>query len=155
MRVLALAVDDLLKAIDYNSDARSRRCSPNLVRFDSVRGILDFVTRSSGSKDAWYQRVSIPDWGILDDEARAIKNWQQLLGAYPEVKEMDIKVVCGCPSFAFNYAYITDQLDSGDVSLQRYKNAPRPEGRPPNIRNINLEGSICKHLISVLRRYFG
>lgn len=154
MRLLALTVDDLMRSIDYNSDTRSRRCTPNLIRFDAARGILDFVTRSSGSKNAWYQRVAVQDWNILDEEARKIINWQQLTSAYPEVKEMDVRVACSCPAFSFNYAYITDQLDSGDVTLQRYKNAPRPEGRPPNIRNINLEGSLCKHLIAVLRRFW-
>jgi hypothetical protein len=155
MEKLALAVDDLLRAIDYNSDARSRRCTANLTRFDSVRGVLDFVTRSSGSKTSWVQRVSIPDWELLDEETFLIKNWQQLVSAYPEVKEMDIKVACSCPSFAFNGpSYIVDELDAGDVTLPRYQNAPRPEGTPPNVRDKNLEHTLCKHLIAVLRRFW-
>lgn len=155
MEKLALAVDDLLRAIDYNSDARSRRCTANLTRFDSVRGVLDFVTRSSGSKTSWVQRVSIPDWELLDEEAFLIKNWQQLVGAYPEVKEMDIKVACSCPAFLYwGSAYTVDQLDSGELTLPRYDNGARPEGTPPNLRDKFLEHTLCKHLIAVLRRFW-
>jgi hypothetical protein len=156
MRLLALTVDDLLRGVDYASDSRSHTCTANLIHFYADRGVLDFVTRCSGSAHAWYQRVTIPDWAILlDEEAQKLTVWQQLVGAYPEVTEMDVKVVCNCPAFAFQGpSYIVDQMGAGDTTIPRYLNAPAPEGRPPSQRDPNLEHTLCKHLISVLRGFW-
>ena len=65
MRFLAFDAEEILGEVDTGSSDRSRRCSPNLVKFDENRGTLDFVTRCTTSRNAWSQRVAIEDWDIV------------------------------------------------------------------------------------------
>jgi len=161
-RLISMTSDDLLKAVDHDSDYRSGNCSPNIYRFDPKTGVIDFVTRCSGSKNSWYQRVRFDDWQVLlPQEAfeKAFSNnasgWQQMLQEFPEINELDVKVGCGCPYYLYyGSGYILDQLGAGEPSLPRYKNQPHPENRFPAIRDPGLEHTLCKHLIAVLRRYF-
>lgn len=77
--------------------------------------------------------------------AQEILTWEQVKEQVPEVMESDIRLHCGCPSHQFNGPhYILDQLDS----------AITPENRYPNIRDPDLQHTLCKHLIAVLRRFF-
>jgi hypothetical protein len=96
------------------------------------------------------------DYGtLLPEEAQEIRDWNQLKSAYPDVLDLDIKVSCDCPAFVYwGSAYIVDQLDSGDTSLLRYEHNPAPEHRPPNVRDPGLDKTLCKHLASVLQRFF-
>lgn len=55
----------------------------------------------------------------------------------------DVKVRCSCEDFTYKgFAYMGTQLD---YSLQS-------EPRFPSIRNPSLDGTVCKHCLSVLRK---
>ena len=152
--LVALTAEDLAKAVDSGTASRSRGCSPNLTRFNSEKGVLDFITRCSRSSNSWNQRIVFSDWNVLPEEAFEIKDWNQMKNEYSEVLDMDVKVGCGCPAFVFQGpAYIVDQMNSGEPSLPRYKNSPIPEGRAPNVRDPSLDHTLCKHLTSVINRF--
>lgn len=53
-----------------------------------------------------------------------------------------LRVHCGCPSFSFwGFQYIATQLDAAII----------PETRYPKVRNPQLKGIVCKHLIKTLK----
>jgi hypothetical protein len=55
--------------------------------------------------------------------------------------ESEIKINCECSDYLFGgYKYIGTQLDY----------AIRPENRPPDIRNPDQDGTMCKHLFFLL-----
>lgn len=77
--------------------------------------------------------------------AQEILTWEEVKSKYPEVLLSDIKVNCSCPAYQYwGSHYILDQLDS----------AVTPETRYPEIRDSQLEHTLCKHLIAVLRGFF-
>jgi hypothetical protein len=65
----------------------------------------------------------------------------------PEVARLllwggNLRLHCGCPSFSFwGFEYICTQLDAAII----------PEVRYPHIRNPELKGICCKHLIRTLK----
>lgn len=117
--------------------------------------IVDFLTHCQTSNHTWQQRVALDDINLVPAEAlSSIQNFTDL-SKYPEVLNGNIRVGCNCPSFVFwGNAYEVDSVDSGDGSLRRYKDHPHPETRAP-ARNVQLPGYLCKHLISVLSKFFG
>lgn len=55
----------------------------------------------------------------------------------------DIKIQCSCEDFLYKgFAYMGTQLDYSLMDEPRF----------PQVRNPNLEGSVCKHGISVLSK---
>ena len=160
----ALAAQDLLQAVDYATEKRSYSCGTNIYRWDAATGILDFVTRSADSSNAWTQRIKIPDVGLLidfdDDTDLAAYSggegqWNSFVAEYPDIKLADIKVGCSCPAFQYwGSAYQVDNLDSGEQTMPRYDGAGYPENRFPSVRDPGLEKTICKHLAAVLRKFF-
>jgi hypothetical protein len=134
-----------------------------MYKFYPEQGVLDFVSRCSGSSNSWYQRITFPDWKLLvvgeEEEppnySPDLSGWQQIQQDHPDILGMDVKVGCGCPAFLYwGSAYIVDQLDSGDGTIPRYKDAPAPESRFPAVRDPGLEKTLCKHLAAVLRSFF-
>lgn len=51
-----------------------------------------------------------------------------------------LRVWCSCPDFKYRFKFLSKQMGFGIFD----------ERRPAKIRNPNLEGSVCKHLIFVL-----
>jgi len=119
-----------------------------------LRCVVDFSTHCSASKNTWQQRAVLDDVGsISKNELGGINNFEDL-AKFPEVLNGNIHVGCNCPSFVFwGNAYEIDSVDSGEGTLTRYKNNPHPETRAPT-KNVQLPGFLCKHLISVLAKYF-
>lgn len=160
----ALNAQDLINAVDYATDKRSYTCGVNIVRWTAPTGTLELIARSAGSKNAWTQRIQIPNIELLvdfDDDTDLEEYsgdeaaWFRFVEAYPDVVLADIKVGCSCPAFQYwGSAYIVDNLDSGEKSLQRYDEAGFPEGRFPSVRDIDLERTLCKHLTADLRKFF-
>lgn len=163
---LALSATDILADADSGSASRASECTPQLYRFDINTGTLDFVTRCARSANAWEQRIQLIDLNyILDEDEKLeeepveegyegsevgvdtpkIVTFEQLIEAHPEVLESDILIHCNCPAYLYKgYKYLMTQLDT----------ALEPEERYPDQKNPDLEGTVCKHLIAVLRRYF-
>lgn len=182
---LALTVEDLLKAIDYDTERRAQSTSASLSRFDPKTGTLTFTARSAGSRHTWQQTVVLTDWNFIiesfydeysqgnvepeiefepeeDEEGKPLVQpaqpvqiaqppnvesmpWDQVRKEIPEVELSDVKVHCNCPAFQYwGSHYTLDQLDS----------AITPENRFPSVRDPNMERTLCKHLISVFKRFF-
>lgn len=79
--------------------------------------------------DEWMEQVH--DQSVNANEAARLLLWGG-----------NVRVHCGCPSFSFwGFNYITTQLDAAIV----------PETRYPHIRNPDLKGITCKHLIRTLK----
>ncbi len=79
------------------------------------------------------------------EEPVAIYTFDQLKADYPDIVHGNVYAGCNCPAFAYFYAYIISQLDANLRSSY--------EGRFPIIRNPQLLGTVCKHLVSVFRTF--
>jgi hypothetical protein len=144
---LALTLTDIQRSIDPETSNKGVFCTPNLTKWDVNTGTLDFVTRCSGSVNAWNQRVRFEDWGsFLTEEILEQKySWDQIIQEYPEILSFDARIHCDCPAYLYwGYAYINTQLDTQLVNEDRF----------PGVRNPGLDGIICKHISSILSRYF-
>jgi hypothetical protein len=145
IKLVALNVHDILADVD-TSGTRAGTCTPNIVRYDKDSATLFTVTRCATSRNAWEQIIQFIDFNFLvpEDERLLVETFDDLKSNHSEVVDSgNILTFCNCPAFQFFYSYISDQLD---ISLQ-------PENRFPSIRNPNLQGTVCKHLISVFRRF--
>lgn len=91
--------------------------------------------------------------GIIYDCAIRFKDWDYVVDdtEYKPIErarllmfEGDLELNCTCPSFLYwGYRYILTQLDASIV----------PEDRPPNVRNPQLRGVVCKHLNRVIKAF--
>lgn len=79
--------------------------------------------------DEWEEQLS--DTSITAPEAARLLLWGG-----------NIRMHCGCPAFSYwGFNYICTQLDAAIV----------PETRFPKVRNPQLKGICCKHLIRTLK----
>jgi hypothetical protein len=77
----------------------------------------------------WFDQVN--DTSLTAPEAARLLLWSG-----------DVKLHCHCPSFTFwGFNYILDQMDASIYHEDRF----------PHIRNPNLKGIACKHLIRTLK----
>lgn len=88
--------------------------------------------------DYWEQKIKLLDF---DD---AIEISQDMDIDDKDVVNLmvfgDLEVKCDCPAFLYwGYKYIAWELDYGIEQ----------ENRPPDIRNPNRDGTVCKHLYNV------
>lgn len=153
--IKAMNARDILSDVDAGSSDRAGSCSANIVSMDTESGTLDCVSRCSGSRNMWRQRIQIYDWNyVIPEEEREMLDrgvsWEQLISDYPELKNSELKLHCDCPSFIYSFHYLSDQLDYA------LEHQPNPPGsiNPDNPRNPDLIGTVCKHLVNVLRTFF-
>lgn len=109
----------------------------------SSRGIIHFRTNSATTPGLyWRQRLELLDL----HEAFQLQSRDRRMTNVDVVNlavSGDIKFHCNCPAFKYyGFQYIATELDSAIV----------PELRPPTLRNPNLEGTVCKHLYSILQK---
>tara|TARA_B100000745_G_C20145123_1_gene392655 strand:- start:465 stop:1160 length:696 start_codon:yes stop_codon:yes gene_type:complete len=122
------------------------------VRADALEGVvgpsvedesLIFRVKSSKHKDnrlVYSNIVKLHDWPLFIED----NNYTSLEKARALMLQGNISVHCTCPSFLFwGYQYLLTQIDAAMV----------PEKRPPNIRNPQQRGIICKHLNRTFRSY--
>ena len=176
------ANDIVLGADDLRID-NGRSCTAQYYRFDPTTAVIDFVTSCAGSKNSWEQRVQIMDYNYIvdtDEEeveeevfeepiedlgyeeqqlgspnmvtpqqvAEApkpeINSFEDLKNNYPEIVNSDLRVYCNCPDFIYRYNFIINQLDF-HLEVQN---------TPPDKTNKDQIGTVCKHLVAVLSKYF-
>jgi hypothetical protein len=129
---------DLMRAFD-----------PNWLPHKDYSPLIPFV-RASGHKgntmrffvpnkyNGWNTYIRFEEWHeqVNDRDLTAPEAARLLLwGA-------NLRVHCGCPAYLFwGYNYILTQKDAAIV----------PETRFPTIRNPNLRGIACKHLVRTLK----
>ena len=147
MKLIALNVGDVLRDADPLSADRAGACVSSLISFDPDTATVDCATQCAGSRNRWDQRIQLIDFNYVvpEEEREAIRTWDDLLSAYPEMLQSEVLVHCTCPAYQyFGSHYTLHQLDT----------ALSPEDRFPGIRDPNLERVACKHLIAVFRAFF-
>ncbi|RYD68024.1 MAG: hypothetical protein EOP83_01620 [Verrucomicrobiaceae bacterium] len=88
--------------------------------------------------NGWETYVQFPEWAeqASDVELKAPEAARLLLWGG------NVKLHCHCPSFSYwGFNYILDQLDASIYHEDRY----------PHVRNPQLRGVACKHLIRTLK----
>lgn len=104
--------------------------------FGHDQGIFKFFVPNK--HNGWFTYIQFDDW---DDQLCDITM------SAPELARLflwsgNIKIHCPCPAFKFwGHQYIMTMRDSAII----------PEIRYPHIRNPNLKGGCCKHLIRTLK----
>jgi dihydrodipicolinate synthase/N-acetylneuraminate lyase len=128
------------------ADVKTVRSSTGIsvipLRFDNKKGIFEWeVHGATGLYKAMIQ-IEPRAWRLIGKEFKGM-DLSEALEYFREVQDkLDILVHCSCPSFLYHgYAYIATKLG---FAIKR-------EGRPPRIRNPGLRGTVCKHLVVVLR----
>lgn len=100
-------------------------------------GIFNFRTTSQSNPGKyWYQTLEVPDLqSKLMDENITPDLMKRL------IEQDDIKLYCDDPSFLYwSFKYMAWVRDYGI----------EPEERRPKLNNVNLEGALCKHLLSIV-----
>lgn len=168
--------DDLMRDIDTRTKFKSGPCVSSLTAFDNQTYTATFSTvciernwmqtvvfadaaqLQVASSNKFAQEKENPEVGVPIPEGQPaqiiepklpkleIKTLDDLKNQHPEIYKGNIYAGCNCPAFAYFYAYIISQLDT---NLRNYY-----EGRFPIIRNPQLQGTVCKHLVSVFRTFF-
>jgi|HigsolmetaGSP11D_1036233.scaffolds.fasta_scaffold00013_34 hypothetical protein len=107
------------------------------VRYVTTRGnTMKFMVPAK--YNAWETYIQFPEWesqvrdtNIDANEAARLLLWSG-----------NVRLHCNCPAFSFwGFQYILTQLDAAIYA----------EGRFPIIRNPDLKGIACKHLIRTLK----
>jgi len=119
------------KGITVNYNGMSHRLKNKRIK------TLKFTTVDpNGSNSVHHSQVRIPDYRQIS-RTRKMDTVSKIETA---VQAGDIQVYCDCQDFLFKgYKYMADVDDYGI----------QPEDRPPEIKNPELEGALCKHLIAV------
>jgi len=128
---------DLLKGVD---NARLQRAKDRPTKFAGLvnKNELRFVTRGSdGNK--YTNKVRLVD---LEDSMQFID--LTLRDRVSLAMKGDLHVSCDCPDFLFSgRKYIATQMG--------FAFPEDPENRFPTVKNPNLDGTLCKHLITVMQ----
>ena len=179
LEVLAFSPDDLMRDIDTRTQVKSGPCVSSATAFDNQSFTATFSTTCI--EHNWMQTVIFADAAKLqvsrtsnkkivfnlsaqekpkNEENKQeetpiiepktpnfeIKTLDDLRSQHPEIYNGNVYAGCNCPAFAYFYSYIVSQLDAN--LRNQY------EGRFPIIRNPQLMGTVCKHLVSVFRTFF-
>jgi len=95
-------------------------------------------------------------WGpLIENAIKPNDTWETVLGKYPELINVDVRVNCGCQFFTYyGPAYNLEQRDTAEqpqgVPAPHDKSIEFPRGRGPQAwSNI-----ICKHLAAVFNQHF-
>jgi hypothetical protein len=132
---------DLMHAIGEPRDLPYQDYAPlvKYVRYIGTKfSIMKFIVPSRTSLNEWPCYIQWTQWGeqVRDSSITAPEAARLLLWSG------DLRIHCGCPAYLFwGMQYIDTQLDI----------AIRPEIRYPGIRNPDLKGIACKHLIRTLK----
>ena len=128
---------ELLKNADYARKQRAKKLTTRYAGVTNSNGWIRFVTNSQytpGKKYIQYVKLA---------EAKDMKyfkdfNKRDIVRLF---LSGDLQVYCSCPDFKYHgFKYMGYQMGYGLFKENRF----------PKVRNPNLEGSVCKHLICVL-----
>lgn len=134
---------DLVKGVDKHSRKRSKDIDHTFVDIKD-NGLLVYKTSSGTRKDGkkyYTQFIKLTELDkYLYDQSDAPMRERIKLALLGE-----IEVYCDCPAFLYyGFSYMASGLG------YKYGNK---EGRFPKVRNPNTEGSVCKHLYAILKRF--
>jgi len=128
--------------IEGADDVRIRNASGlkvQFIKFHFRSKKVEFaVSDPKGSGTEWKVMVQLSE---LKDISRTKKDSlkDKLMMA---VESGDLNVSCTCPDYLYGgYKYMAGQLDYS---------MGRKETRSPDVRNPDLKGTVCKHILAVL-----
>jgi hypothetical protein len=129
----------LLRDMEEKRKGRSKKLV-SYYRGVSSKGFLRFTTKSQRIPGKWYEQyirlLDLKDISALADMSKKDITRLMLSG--------NIAVSCSCPDFLyFGSKFILWNTGAGILRETRF----------PKIRNPNLEGTVCKHLGTVLQVY--
>ena len=119
---------------------RAKKLKTEYVGVTQVRGWIKFRTKSQ------YTPAKVYTQYIKLNEAKDINKFKEFKkkDIVSLLVEGNISVFCDCPDFLYKgYKFQAFQLDYGIFREDRF----------PKIRNPNLEGALCKHLLAVMTIY--
>jgi hypothetical protein len=138
-------ISDLLKKTENKRTKKSSKLTSEYVsvkkRLDNKRiRTIEFKTKSqSNPNKVWTQKIQVPEY---KDISKLKKNIDLTEKVELAIKAGNVKISCNCPDFLYKgYEWMAD---AGDYGINK-------QNIPPNIKNPELEGSVCKHLHSVLK----
>ena len=137
---------DIRKGMEHGKTlARANNVGTAMKRFDSVNGILSFISSDhrTGSGRNHVQYVRFLDWkkAIPAGLRRKRFSWKDATDKVPGIKDLGVELNCDCESFRWwGQNYTLHQLGA----------SIHPENRYPHIRDPELERILCKHLVSAL-----
>jgi len=141
-----LNVNDLRKGIDPQKRALSKAVIGKGLQEISIDGVLKFHTNAVTTHGVayWQQWVILLSWW----DAISQVDLPYIERANLAVTSGDILIRCDCPSFLFHgFAFILSSLDADANMYPDYDMNMGPETRFPKIRNPELKGVMCKHLV--------
>ena len=157
-----ISVNKIKSKFDPKKKALSKLVFGKGLRSLSIDGVAQFTTNAVTTKDVsyWQQTICMLDWF----DAIAMTDL-----SYTERANLavfgDLLVRCDCPSFLFHgFSYALSHLDKiglsdpkGSANAINYPdydmNVGGEEDRYPIVRNPELKGIVCKHLITILETW--
>ena len=126
---------ELVREADYPRKARAKKLVTHYKGVSNRYGWITFNTNSQYTPGRKYTQY------IKLKEAKDMKyfhefNKRDIIRLF---MSGDLQVFCQCPDFRYRFKYMASQLGYGIYKETRF----------PGIRNPNLEGSVCKHLLAV------
>ena len=130
-------------------------CRAGFDSFDKKKGVAGFVTRCRAG--SWLQTVQFEDWDAIMELMEGEEGWEpdrmrdeDFLKKGSDIlellKDSNCIIWCECPSYRYTYAYLAHQLSYGELG-DAYAS-------PPDKRNPNYDGALCKHLCAVYDQHF-
>jgi len=131
---------EILAKADQKRAASSRDVTSRLVKLKASRlpgTHLFYSSKSKGKPQTWLQVVRLN-----------VREKQTLYGIRKAISSQDVHVYCNCPDFKFGgFAYLMTRERSALSGFE--------EPRFPKKSNPKALGSVCKHLVNVLRQLPG
>ena len=131
---------ELITMSEMKRKERAKRLKTEYVGVTQVRGWIKFRTKSQYTPSKVYTQY------IKLNEAKDFNKFREFKkkDVVKLFVEGDISVFCECPDFLYKgYKFQAYHLDYGIFREDRF----------PKIRNPNLEGALCKHLLAVMTIY--
>lgn len=131
---------ELIRMSERARKERAKKLKTEYAGVTQVRGWIKFRTKSQYTPSKIYTQY------IKLNEAKDINKFKefQRKDIVKLLVEGDISVFCDCPDFLYKgYKFQAYHLDYGIFREDRF----------PKIRNPNLEGALCKHLLAVMTIY--
>jgi len=148
---VAFNADDILRDVDPATSGRAGACTADLTRFTMDVAMTEHIVRCAGSGNSWESRIQMMDFNYIIPEEERVEldpfiSFDQLKQQYPDLMQSDLLVACRCPSYQFQFHYLLNELG---VAM-----GPPEVNLPPDIRNPDRIGTVCKHLAAVLQRFY-
>lgn len=138
-------ISDLLKKTETKRTKKGSKLTSEYVSVKKRIGnkrirTIEFKTQSqSNPNKKWTQKIEVPEFKDVSRLKKGIDLTEKVELA---INAGNVKISCDCPDFLYKgYEWMAD---AGDYGINK-------QNIPPNIKNPELDGSVCKHLHSVLK----